>query len=187
MRNWKHSVMPCSHEWWKRHDAAVAHPALCGAWRGGWLRGAGGVLLVAESKAMGAVSEKQYVVLHSNPEGFVISQSMRDHIFGTGTVVDVIECPTYSLKQEYIKSIVRRPLTVVLWGMEDRYDVAAKSDVEVIPAKDYGEVMSLCEGRRCLGVDESRGYRRSFWGIPGEDDALAKTWLAPDPRDDDKP
>lgn len=88
--------------------------------------------------------KKQYLVLHNHPDGLVMSQQQRDLIFATGNVIGVAECSTYSLQAEYFKTYLRRPLVIVLWGMEDRYGEAAEAGLTVLMAKTWSDVYHYC-------------------------------------------
>ena len=125
---------------------------------------------------MSRYDDLRYVVLHSHPEKLILSPQMREQIISSGKVIDVIECSTYSFQDEYIKRITRRPLIVVLWGMEDRYGLAAKLDIEIMVAKNYSEVMSLTDDQRILGK-QGNGYN-TFWGDPSNPEhlAMAEQW-----------
>lgn len=88
-----------------------------------------------------------YVVLHNNPEGLVLPPEMRERLFATGNVVGIVECSTYSLQPEHIERYKRWPLTLLLWGMADRYEVAAEAKVEVIEVRDWSEAYRCCQVR----------------------------------------
>lgn len=94
-------------------------------------------------------SRFKYLILHNHPEGLVLSQQMRDQLFSTGNVIDVKECSIHSLQPEFFKSITRRPLVLILWGMADRYGVVEKlNDVEVIEVDNYSDTYDYCEDLR---------------------------------------
>mgnify|MGYP001565337016 CR=1 FL=1 len=78
------------------------------------------------------MTDTPYVVLHTHDNNLVLDQMCREQLFSTGHLVGYQECSTYSLQPEYLKRYTRRPLTVILWGMADRYEVGPALGVEVI-------------------------------------------------------
>lgn len=88
-----------------------------------------------------------YVVLHSHPEGLVLPRQQRELLIGAGrgAVLDIIECSTYSLQADFFKNIKRRPLTLILWGMEDRYGIAEQQSVEILAARSFGDALTFIE------------------------------------------
>jgi hypothetical protein len=77
-------------------------------------------------------TDTPYVVLHTHGNHLVLDQMCREQLFATGNLVGYEECSTYSLQLEYLRRYTRRPLTVILWGMADRYGVGPKLGVEII-------------------------------------------------------
>ena len=75
-------------------------------------------------------------------------QQQRDLLFATGNVVGVEECSVSSLQPQHFADVTRRPLTLVLWGMTDRFGVAPKQRVDVLKAKNWNEARSYCEDLR---------------------------------------
>lgn len=117
--------------------------------------------------------EMKYVVLHNNPEGLVMNQQQRDLLFSTGNVVDVQECSLFSLQTEFFKRVTRRPLTIVLWGMADRYGVAEQTGVEVLEAKTWSDAHNYCQGLRPRQEDwtddEGKPHTWTVWEKPGQE------------------
>jgi hypothetical protein len=73
-----------------------------------------------------------YVVLHHAGNHLVLDQMCREQLFATGNLIGYHESSLYSLQPENLKLYTRRPLTVILWGMADRYDVGPALGVEII-------------------------------------------------------
>lgn len=119
---------------------------------------------------MELASEMKYVVLHNSPDGLVMSQQQRDLLFSTGNVVDVVECSLHSLQPEFFKRVTRRPLTLVLWGMADRYGVAPTAGVEVFEVDRWGDAHNYCQGLRPHGEDwkddEGKDHHWTVWDKP---------------------
>lgn len=111
-------------------------------------------LQVAKWKYVAEGNDKRYVVLHTHPEGLVMSQMQRDQLFWTGRVLEVRECNLFSLQFEMVKHVPRRPLVVVLWGMSDRYAVAPPMGIEVIEVKDFHSAYMVCQD--CRAREETK-------------------------------
>lgn len=90
----------------------------------------------------------KYVILHNHPDGLVMSQQQRELLFATSNVLAVVECSTYSLQEEYFQRIKHRPLTLLLWEMEDRYGVASSERAEVVQVKSWGDAYAYCRHLR---------------------------------------
>lgn len=91
----------------------------------------------------------RFVILHNHPEGLVMSQQQRDLLFSTGNVLAARECAIHSLQREFFQGVVVRPLTLLLWGMADRYGVTDDLDgVEWIEVQDWSEAYHLCQEMR---------------------------------------
>lgn len=86
----------------------------------------------------------RYLVLHSDPQGLIMSASMRDLLFATGNVVDVRECCLHSVQPEFFANVSQRPLTLVLWGMADRYGEAERAGLEVVQVDNWGDALAYC-------------------------------------------
>lgn len=89
--------------------------------------------------------EKRYLILHNHPEKLEIGRRSRELLFSTGTVWDIRECAIHSLQLEFFNDISRRPLTLILWGMADRYGVARDKGVEVVEVNGWNEAFALCD------------------------------------------
>ena len=125
------------------------------------------------------MTETPYVVLH-HASGLEVSRSSRDYLFSTGNLLDLQEQSIYSFQEEMVKRFTRRPLTVILWGMADRYGVGDAIGVEVITLKENASVSDVCsllENRRLVQ------YTR--WYEPGDRPGYMMTtgyWLRPEDR-----
>lgn len=117
--------------------------------------------------------DMKYIILHTNEEGLVLSQQVREQLFSIGTVLEIRECSTYSLKPEYLERWFRGaagplphlPYVLILWNMEDRYNVAGREGWpfhEMHVAENYGDVSSLCAGLR---KREPRGDEAKHWTV----------------------
>lgn len=116
-----------------------------------------------------------FVVLH-HASGLEVARSVVEHLFSTGNLLGLIESPLYSFQPEMVKRYTRRPLTVVLWGMADRYGVGPEIGVDVVTAGSSSDVQAILEGRRLVK------YTR--WFQPDEDGpgymSTTGYWLRPD-------
>ena len=94
-----------------------------------------------------------YVVLHTHPNHLVLDQMCREQLFSTGNLIGFHEVSLYSLQPEMLTRYTRRPLTVILWGMADRYGVGPALGVEIItlPAETYSsDIGHIVENRRLV-------------------------------------
>lgn len=85
----------------------------------------------------------KYVVFHHHPEKLVMSQLQRDLLFATGTVVGVFESPVYSLQEEMLGPYQVRPLTVVLWGMANRYGLGFPG-MTIVEVTTWSDARAVC-------------------------------------------
>lgn len=118
----------------------------------------------------------KYVVLHTHPEGLIMSQQHRDLFFATGNVLGVIECDLFSLQEEHITRYLQpgtRKIILVLWGMSDRYGIVARYPhiVDCFEVKDWSSAHSYCQHRRPEAkawIDEETGKEMPYtnWAVP---------------------
>lgn len=108
--------------------------------------------------------ETKYVFVYQPPYGWDLSQESRDLIVATGNVLHIKRSSLNSLQWiEYrLDYITRRPLTVVLHNVWDRYDYRLGSDknepFEVIEAPDLSDVHSICSHLRYKEWDDTITY-----------------------------
>lgn len=97
-----------------------------------------------------------YILIHHDGNGLVLPQKMREQLLigAEGRLIDIIESSKYSLQLEFFSHITRRPLTVILWGMEDRYGVATSARVEILVANDYGDASRYSQDKRPKKINE---------------------------------
>jgi len=99
-----------------------------------------------------------YILVHNHAQqGLVLSQEVREQLLigAEGKLIAIIESSIYSLQPEIFRHITRRPLTVILWGMEDRYNVAASQKVEILVANGYSDVSHYCNDLRPRKVSDT--------------------------------
>lgn len=98
--------------------------------------------------------ETKYVFVYHPPQGWDLDLRYRDLIVETGNVLDIVRSELYSLQwtELQLDRITRRPLTVVLYDMSDRYGYGEGSDknepFEVIEVESLSDAAKVCAHHR---------------------------------------
>jgi hypothetical protein len=98
--------------------------------------------------------ETAYVFVYHPPQGWDLDLRYRDWIVETGNVLEIVRSELYSLQwtELHLDHITRRPLTVVLYNMSDRYGYGEGSGknepFEVVEVKSLSDAAKVCDHLR---------------------------------------
>lgn len=89
----------------------------------------------------------KYAIVYSPPSGYwMLDPALERRLAQLPDVIAVRCSRYYSLQPEFIQDLTERPLTVILWGTADRYDIGDQYGFSTVVAADYRDVEQYATG-----------------------------------------